>query len=299
MLIIHIISDDKPGHLNQSKGLAEAIGRVVPVAIEIVSIGDGPFWKRISRAKLVSERLKKADVLIAAGHKTHLPLLALGRNRKVPAVVLMKPSLPPACFDLCLVPQHDLKSSSPAANVIPTIGALNRVVGDGVKENIGLILLGGASKYYAWNPEPLQAAIACLVRESPLIWHITDSRRTAADFLTSLADLPATLHPHAQTSSNWLPEMLGRARQVWVTEDSISMIYEAITSRAAVGLLPMKALAVGGKLLESLDQLISAGYLTPYQQGIQNSQLTIPNQPLAEADRCARLVMEKLQLLPK
>jgi hypothetical protein len=299
MLAIQIISDDKPGHLNQSKGLAEAMARLTPVHIEIIAPGKAPLWKRISQSQHASAKLPQADLFIAAGHKTHLPLLALGRNRKVPTVVLMKPSLPTSWFDLCLIPRHDLKSSAPNKNIIPTTGALNRLSGNGTKENLGLILIGGASRSHSWSPEPLRNAIESIVKESTLTWHLTDSRRTPADFLGSLSHLPFTLHPHAQTGTDWLPEMLGKASEAWVTEDSVSMIYEAITSRAAVGLLPMKSVGREGKMRDSLDQLLSDSYLTSYQQWTQTRKLTKPAQALAEADRCARLVLERLQLLPK
>ena len=299
MLAIQIISDDKPGHLNQSKGLAEAMARLTPVHIEIITAGKGPFWKRISQSRHASAKLPEADLFIAAGHKTHLPLLALGRNRKAPTVVLMKPSLPTSWFDLCLIPRHDLKSSRSNKNIIPTTGALNRVTGNGTKEELGLILIGGASRSHSWSPQPLRTAIESIVNDSTLAWHLTDSRRTPAGFLGSLSNLPVALHPHAQTGPHWLPEMLARAGEVWVTEDSVSMIYEAITSRAAVGLLPMQPVGKGGKIRASLDQLLSDGCLTSYQQWTQTRQLAKPAQALAEADRCARLVLERLQLLPK
>ncbi len=80
---------------------------------------------------------------------------------------------------------------------------------------------------------------ALLARKPDVHWTLTTSRRTPVDFLAQLdVDRPQlTVVPCAQTGPDWLPEQLARAAQVWVTQDSVSMIYEALTAGAAVGLL--------------------------------------------------------------
>jgi mitochondrial fission protein ELM1 len=72
-------------------------------------------------------------------------------------------------------------------------------------------------------------------------WELTDSRRTPVRFLDQVREkLPrVTAIFHTETPPGWVPEKLRQANGVWVTEDSASMIYEAITSGAKVGLLPV------------------------------------------------------------
>jgi mitochondrial fission protein ELM1 len=51
------------------------------------------------------------------------------------------------------------------------------------------------------------------------------------------SDGALTIVPFAATSPDWLPTQLARADQAWVTADSVSMVYEALTAGAAVGVL--------------------------------------------------------------
>src|SRR5688572_24129007 len=127
-LEIQILSDGKPGHENQSLGLAHAIGRLRPVRTFLIELGgEKGAIARFRRAWGDSSSLPRPDLLIGAGHATHPALLALGRKTGAPCVVLMKPSLPAALFELCLIPEHDLAGKQPPEHVIATRGALNRV----------------------------------------------------------------------------------------------------------------------------------------------------------------------------
>ena len=103
-LEIHVLSDGKPGHENQSYGLAEAIGRLRPVTTSKIHLAElpGPF-ARLKKAFKESELLPKPRLLIGAGHAVHPALLALSRAYDVPCVLLMKPTLPAALFDLLAI----------------------------------------------------------------------------------------------------------------------------------------------------------------------------------------------------
>ncbi|NIP97883.1 MAG: hypothetical protein GWO24_32430, partial [Akkermansiaceae bacterium] len=90
-----------------------------------------------------------------------------------------------------------------------------------------------------------------------LQWNLTNSRRTPAGFLDQLAALPLQIHPCDETGPDWLPQQLLTAREVWVTEDSMSMIYEALTARARVGLLAMPRKSRRGRIVRGLDQLVT------------------------------------------
>ena len=52
-----------------------------------------------------------------------------------------------------------------------------------------------------------------------------------------MADMRLTVVPVAATGPDWLPAQLARAGQAWATADSVSMVYEALTAGAAVGIL--------------------------------------------------------------
>ena len=295
-LVIWLVGDGKPGHENQSLGLAEAIGRRVSISLHRIELAGQPtVLRRVKKSLDIAPSLPLPDLILGAGHATHLPLIGLARRTGAPCVVLMRPSLPTGLFDLCLVPDHDLAGKAKPENVVATRGALNRVhpSTDQVREK-RVILLGGPSSTHGWDTAAILDAIGEITR-SQADWILTDSRRTPEGLRAAIRErFPAiALFPHEETAKGWLPEQLAAAREVWVSEDSISMIYEALSSRAQVGLLPVPRLKARGRVSKGIDQLISDGYLTPWPawQGCRELSATTP--VLREADRCAGLILER------
>ena len=295
-LVIWVLDDGKPGHRNQSLGLAEAMGRIRDANIHIISLPHNVgIFSRIKMAREEASKLPKADFVIAAGHKTHLALLYLARKTGARSVVLMKPSMPCRWFDHCLIPEHDFQEGvKTPRNVILTKGALNRVTYDpGAKDGSGLILIGGKSSEFGFNGESLHKAINEIVgQDEGVQWTLTDSRRTPTGFLQSLKGIPISTHAHHTTDSDWLPEKLRRASVVWVTEDSVSMIYEALSCGAQVGLLPMPRIKKAGRVARGVENLLEEQRIIAYSSWQASHQLPVNQDVLAEADRCAELVSE-------
>jgi mitochondrial fission protein ELM1 len=294
-LSIWLICDGRMGHENQSLGLAEAIVRLVPGGIHRISIAGarGPF-ARIRAATAASPDLPPPDLILAAGHSTHPALWWLARKHRATSIVLMKPSLPVGCFDLCIAPAHDFPSGKMPPNLITTRGAINRVIPGSAERTGKLILIGGPSKTHGWDGAALLGMLkSCTDRGG---WELTDSRRTPVGFLDQIrAEVPGlAVFPHGQTPPQWVPEKLGMAKEVWVTEDSISMIYEALTGGAKVGLLPVPRLHRDARVLRSVDALVADGYLTRFEDWENKHRLAKPPEVLREADRCAELVIGRL-----
>ena len=290
-LALLILSDGKPGHRNQSLGLAEALARQVPAHHRVIELPALPRGKKILQALRIA-RENAPDWIIATGHGTHLAALVLSRLLHCRSIILMKPSWPTALFDACLIPRHDLIGKSTGRNIISTTGALNRITATREKLAKGLILIGGDSREFTCEPDALRDAISHIVKDDSIDWHVTDSRRSPAGFLASLAHLPITLHPHQTTGPDWLPQQLGESRIAWVTCDSVSMIYESLSSGAHVGLLPMKPLQPASKIQNAIAQLERDGRVTTLSDFRQTGSMKT-SAPLAEADRCAKILLEK------
>ena len=291
MLRVAIISDGKPGHVNQSLGLVAALKRQLPAL-------DGcefkPFSKAAALATLVLGKQPalaadwQPDLVVGAGHATHLTLLALKRYYRIPAVVFMKPTLPLRWFDLCLIPEHD----EPAArdNVIATRGALNRVQPGHKVDGRGLILLGGPAGANSWDDEAMLQHIERIVSQTALQWRLTTSRRTPESMTEKLAQQSGfEFFPAEQTDRDWLPQQLAQAQQCWVSEDSVSMIYEALTAGCAVGTLPVPW-TKKGRLKQGIDKLVEQQVITPIERW-QGGVLPEPAEPVQEADRCAKALL--------
>lgn len=298
-LVVWRFSDGKAGHDNQSRGLVEALNRLLH-PVEAITLHPQPAFATL--AALLLTRPPKAwrdlpapDLLVAAGHHTHPALLAARRCRGGKAVVLMRPSLPLGWFDLCLIPEHDLPPAR--ANVLATRGALNHIQPSSTLEpNQGLLLIGGPSAHFGWDDTALQRQIAAVRAATPGIrWTLTTSRRTPATFPIDLA--PASndaliIVPVSATDPDWLPAQLARAGQVWVTADSVSMVYEALTAGAAVGVLDVPP-KQPSRISRGLERLADQGWVTFFEDWRQTLQLSRPPGSFNEAERCARWIAER------
>jgi len=84
---------------------------------------------------------------------------------------------------------------------------------------------------------------------------------------------------------------LCEADEVWVSEDSVSMIYEALSSGARVGLLPVPRLKPNSRVLRGIDELIEQRFLTPFSVWQNAGHLRTAPETLNEAARCAGIVL--------
>ncbi|MFZ9936134.1 MAG: mitochondrial fission ELM1 family protein [Luteolibacter sp.] len=291
-LVLWLLCDGKPGHENQSLGLAEAVCRRVPGEIHRISVDAGGIIGRVKASMASAASLPRPHLILAAGHATHLSLLFLARRYRAKSIVLMRPSLPLSWFDLCIAPQHDFPNGCHRENVILTRGALNRVTPGTLEKSGKLILIGGPSKTHGWDGTALLDMLAAITGDGAG-WELTDSRRTPVGFLDSLREKLPNIRAisHTQTPPNWVPEKLRQAEEVWVTDDSVSMIYEALTSGAKVGLLATPRPTGFSRVLGGIDGLVEDRYLTTFADWLKTRHLAAPPQALREADRCAETTL--------
>lgn len=229
--------------------------------------------------------------MLGAGHATHLHLLAARRRFGGQCVVLMKPSLPRGCFDLCIVPEHD--GAWTRANQLITRGVLNTVRwSDGHDDDVGLVVIGGPSRHYHWDDDMLLQQLRQLVGTRPKRrWWISSSPRTPAALSQRLAAaLPgAEFVPFGQAPAEWLEQHMAEAGEVWVSEDSVSMVYEALGSGARVGLLKVRRRG-SSRVTHAVDQLVKNNWVgAPGKMQLANG----PGRELNEADRCAQWIDEQ------
>jgi hypothetical protein len=290
--IVWRFTDGKAGHDAQSRGLLRALQERVTVSCFDIAVkqGSGGFWPWLSGGYRYGACLPAPDLLIGAGHATHWYILAARRRWGGRTIVLMKPSLPLSWFDLCLVPEHD--GPLPAANVLSTLGSLNSIQPCLDHDaDTGLIILGGPSRHYRWDNDEILNQLERLVKERPLKkWLLTTSRRTPESMLRCLLDRAEfQCVPYALTDSDWLPDRLSEAGEVWVSEDSVSMIYEALTAGAPLGLLKVQR-GKDNRITSGVDALVERGWVgAPGQWRLAAG----PGQALNEAARCADWIKDQ------
>lgn len=290
---ILLVSDGKPGHVNQSLGLAEALCRQRPeLTVREVPAATGPgAWLR---ALLPARADTDAPALaIGAGHGTHAELLRW-RRRGSRAIVLMRPTLPLRYFDLCIEPRHDGGSESESRWL--SDGPINRLQPQSPRGDFNMILVGGPSDHYDWDDTALLGQIARICSADSR-WVLSTSRRTPPAFLAELEalELP-TLEAHAADDlpADWLAKEMPRAAQCWVTPDSASMVYEALTAGCAVGLFDLPA-QNHSRVATGVESLVARGLCTRFRDHDRaldrGDELQIPDQAFAEADRLAERIL--------
>lgn len=290
------ITDGKAGHDSQSIGLCDAIEKLQACSrfdIPVDSLIDNCrhfLLNQFPRGK----DLPDPDIIIGAGHGTHFPMLCAKRARKGKTIVLMNPSLPLSFFDVCIIPRHD--SPTKRKNVIPTSGALSPVqFNENKSSDTGLILIGGPSKHYHWNNESIVHQIKQIINDTDRHWTIADSPRTPQTILATMLELAyknVDILNFSKTDSKIIREFIFKAENIWVSADSISMIYESLSSGAAVGLLDVEQ-KQKNRVAEAITMLVDEKQLTTFDLWNKTNKLVKASFKFNEAERCASLLLEQ------
>lgn len=299
-LVIWSINDGKAGHASQATGLTKAIGLRAKVQSHVVLAPPlmQSWCDLLLRRNSLGRDLPDPDLILGVGHRTHPAMLAARAARGGRAVVLMRPSLPLSMFDLVIVPEHD--APRVRDNVITTCGVLNSIrPSDTLQPGRGLILLGGPSHHANWSDEAIAAQVRQIVSASPEVtWSLTTSRRTPLTTAKVMRELMlANLHvtPADQTLPGWVADELAVCGQVWVSADSVSMVYEALTTGAAVGILDVlqRRYKRHTRVSAGLEELLTKGMVNSFTQWRKTGVLRPPRERLSEADRCAGLILRE------
>ena len=245
------------------------------------------------------------DILIASGRKSIGIALHIKRKSggKTFLVQIQDPRINPKYFDLVVVPQHD---PTRGKNVIVTTGALHRVTSEKIAAEKSkfttqlnplpsprvAVLIGGSSKAHQMTTAVTKSLTDNLLALKASLM-ITASRRTGADNARLLRD--SLRGPHIYfwdgTGENPYFALLGFADYIIVTEDSVSMTSEAISTGKPVY---VAALDGGGKRLNVFHKLLQEqGYTRPFTGVLETWSYTPPHDTLKVADEIRRRIKMK------
>ena len=294
---MHIVyvSDGKAGHRSQALGLFKAMQKQthIELTLEEISIDQLALLSLLTAYKKQKHAAvsQPPDYIFGVGSHTQLRVFLMGKVfPQAKTVILMKPNYPLSWFDYVVIPEHD--GVAEQGNVIVTQGALNPIENEQRHiPNRILIALGGSSKRHVWNADKVLSAIEQIVQQNKQCEIIlTSSRRTPADFLVTLAQQSFAsqlqIFPVEQTPQGWIFEEMQKAEAVWVTEDSVSMIYEALTAGCRVGVIAMDRMKQD-RITASVDALLAKSIVTETADLVQ---LPPPN-AFKEAERVATYLL--------
>lgn len=299
--------DGRPGHEKQTQGIIRALKATLKVkTTEIAVVPVSPiimlwqFLLLILPGKGWSHpQIDHADLLLGTGSRTHLPLLLYKKKYAIPVVTCMSPSFfLRNRFDLCCVPEHD--GLAERHNIMHTTGSPNCSRNKKQhQKNCGLILLGGVDvKSHHWDSKKIAAMVRLIVqRDSQQYWTISSSPRTpqeTVELIRTLSDefSNTVFFDYGKTPPGWIETQYDKNKVVWVTSDSISMIYEALTAGCNVGIIPMQWRKRNSKFKINENLLLEQGLVTSFSSWEMGQASWHANIELNEAHRCAERILQ-------
>jgi mitochondrial fission protein ELM1 len=292
-------TDEKQGHVSQSDGLIAAIRKSHDVIESVVDVNELPsalfmFFSWLFRKRPIIFPKGAPDLIVGAGHKTHASMLLASSLCGGKTIVLMKPSLPLRQFDYVVVPKHDQVEQKP--NVIETLGALNTVpFVRGKNLQMGLMLIGGESKHYVWANEQVVKQIKQIVeRDEKISWTLTTSRRTSESFSQLLDGLGVEVVPFEETDAVWLREKYKSSGRIWVTPDSVSMVYESLSSGAMTSVFSLAPSKAPSRVRNGLEQLMKNTLVGSFD-GLEDGPIReqVPSE-FNESERVANIILDDI-----
>ncbi len=311
---LHITAffDGSPGHGKQTNSVLRALQELTPLSISHRKIPEPGLMRSIRdwfiyiKTSLISNLSKPdgsnpVDLIIGAGARTHLPMLIYKKEHPAKIVTCMNPGFPLyKKMDLCLVPRHDLVNPAKRENVFLTIGppVIAETNGKHAPQK-GLILIGGVDeKSHHWDLDLLRNQVySILERKTYMDWTISSSPRTPDSTMLMLRKVAAdntnvSLFTSRETPDGWIERMYSACQSVWVTADSISMVYEALAFGCCVGLLPVKWKRQNSKFQRSVNFLIETKRVITYDSWMTGRPM-VRGAALNEAARCAREILRR------
>ncbi len=286
------VHDGSAGHRSQVLGLAQAVaeGSERPV-LE---------WDLSRRGPRPTEPPALVVCVGRAGRAGR----SIATRSGAPCICLMNPGwLNRWRFDLVVAPRHD--GLSPSPRVLLTEGALNLVrPAREPQPDHALVLIGGPSRHHRWDGPALVRRLHQLIDHSRhLRFTISSSRRTPVETEGDLERLAAseptriTFAPVATTSRSWVVDRFQHCSIAWVTQDSVSMVYEALSAGASLGLLEVPLAGAPGRVPRGIAALVERGWAVWSHHVIAGASLPRGVPPLQETTRVADEVLRRWPVL--
>lgn len=273
MRTIWIVSEGSPGHVSQSQGLVDAMAAESPLHVErlecrpringavrsLVRAWMGlagrplPLWFLRRWLRIGPIPAGRPDLVVSSGGKSVFAARTLAVRHGAPYVFLgeRKP-YPSAWFHTAFTPSdletgvNDVRIEMIPTQVTPA--SVERAAANWSGRPTGRLwtaIIGGTSvshRYADADWDALADGLNALARREGIRWLVTTSRRTGA---AAEARLRARLDPAAVAAAVWWVEkpdkkiqaFLGAAEQVVVTQDSVTMVTEAVASGRPVAVV--------------------------------------------------------------
>lgn len=270
-----ILSDGKPGHVNQSVAFAKLLD--LPFEVRRVSFCHR-LYKAFSYAFSrfgfsapwlynIEGDIPNCSAVVSAGSETYYANRVLARSLGVRSVAIMLPRGYRYDFDLIIAQQHDDPPACDNILILPvnlsSPEPKGLVARSGVKPCVSFVI-GGSSRHFRMDATVLERQmqqVFDLFPEADFL--ITTSRRTSPE-VEALVDNGSFRFKviASRQDINPIPDFLMISDYVFVTEDSTSMISEAVSfGGSCVEVLPLVKTGKSNKIDRMITLLQKDEYL--------------------------------------
>lgn len=271
-LKVIFLADTRPGHYHLAEGVIAALKRLRPVEVTRILVerrwivptrwlrrrinAKSLFPPRMLRMayRIDAETLPKADLVVSAGGETQMPNICVTRYLGVPNIFCgsLLRGLGPENFSL-VISSYDRDAGSPRHMVVLKPSAIDPDVlrrpasipryGPERKPHLAGLLIGGNAgpfRYRRAEWEQLLDFARAVSKAWGTRWIVSTSRRTppfVSDKVAELARNKSVIErfiDYRTAGPGTLPQMFGTAEVIVCTEDSSTMVSEAVSARLAV-----------------------------------------------------------------
>ncbi len=255
------IKDGKKGHEKQVQALLEELSKTIDIKIyeenyHISSLkrffdtfhhATSYMLKKYDSCKILkSYNQNDIQLVVGAGSNTHTRMLLLKKalkdiyNKHIIAISVLTPSLFRSEFNFICAPNHDEIKLSNMKNTIFFEGSLAKVSTQEPDDSVGLIGLGGTNKYFIFNEDDLIKQIEYILSLYPnKDWYLFASRRTPELMISKINKLSNSCS-NIIINHESFDEIIKRASIKFITQDSMNMVYESLSTKGQTFLFNMK-----------------------------------------------------------
>jgi mitochondrial fission protein ELM1 len=289
-----VLSDGRPGHYNQSLAVAEALKEIEPVEVTLCQIRVKRYAKYLLRMLLNHTAGQKwlqkvmndkrigwfyegydvdlvPDIVISSGKETSMLNALLGLCYGAKTLFIGNPKkLDHRLFTAVLTVLDLGFDNQIVLDVAPTLpyradlDAFCREIGLERNRRYHALLIGGDGSGYRYTDEEYDALITYVNRTSKDVnWLVTTSRRTPPDVEKRMqVQMNAAMFvAYNQEPKKVIGAFLALSETVFVTEESASMVSEAVASGKSVVTLVPQYRYPDENYFEILEKFIKQHYI--------------------------------------
>ena len=265
-ILLNEISKTENINIKKEIFLLSKLSQIIELLIYSTSLLFGNLF--LNKKKFLTFKKNKIDVVIGAGSSIYIRMLLiksyLSKNEtSIKAISVLTPNLYKNHFDIICAPMHDIKKVSKTKKVIYFEGSMARVSTSEVDDSIGFIGIGGINKHYVFDQDAIMLQIEFLLGLYPQKkWFVFTTRRTPNEMSKKVKSL-ALKNNNLIISDDNYDEIIEKASVKVVTQDSVNMVYESLSTKGQTFLFNMKYIKIN-KIVNQINLLLSnkqVGYI--------------------------------------